>query len=322
MDDPDIPLAPTLQGGVDAPIRTLPWRELALAGDKESSKEWHRRLLDSGLLVQGSRDAADRAEQPGDPRRDIVRVQREMRELMRLEDHYAEVNQPGPWNSGGVRIGATSILILLGLLYLTGIRHHGPVGTASLLCLVAVGAMWGDIFRRRREAVQTWTRRNEVRARLRAAVVRLGTRSWVAPLGREVLEITPHLDLVGMWKREVRQHLAPWQAKLDALAPLEAIDGLPQALIDEAHVDVDPAEEREARVEIGRLTGVLEKLDGLEAELTASLDRHRRLAATGQLPDMSGMSFDLEEVRGWLRSAGIDPARSGQNAQEWLDQGG
>lgn len=320
MVDPDIPLAPTQEGGVDARIRTILWQELALAGEQETSKEWHRRLLVSGLLLEGSRAAADDALQAGDPRREIAGVQRLMHRVMSLETHHAEVSQPGPWNSGSVRIGATGILVLLGMLFLTGIKHPGPVGAASLLLLFAVGAMWFDILRRKREAQQTWTERTATRNRLRAHVTRLGTRSWVAPLGREVIENTPHLDLIGMWKREVWQDLAPWQAKLDALAPLEAMEGLPPELIEDNRGGVEPSEEAEARVRVEKLTGVLERVERVEQDLKRTLDAHRRVAATGALPALDGLSFDLEEVLGWLRSADIDPSRSGESAQGWLER--
>ena len=316
----DIPLAPTQAGAVDARLRTVLWRELAQAGDKETSKEWHRRLLQSGLLIEGGKAAADQDVRAGDPRPDIARLHRQMHELMTLEAHHAEVNQPGPWNSGAVRIGATSVLILLGLLYLTGIRHHGPVGTASLLCLVAVAAMWFDIWRRGQEARKTWVARTAVRDRLHASVIRLGARSWVAPLGREVIENTPHLDLLGMWKREVLQHLAPWQAKLDALAPLEDIEGLPAELIDDARPEVDPREEAECRTRITALSTVLQRLDLLESGLRETLEAHRKVAATGALPELGGLGFDLDEVRGLLRSVDIDPAKSGESAQRWLDR--
>ena len=320
MDDSDISLAPLQADTVDVRVRTILWAELALAGEHETSKEWHRRLLQSGLLIEGSKAAADETLQAGDPRREIAGVQRLMRKVMTLEEHHAEVNQPGPWNSGAVRMGSTSIVILLGMLYLTGITHHGPVGAASLMCLVAVGAMWLDILRRKREAAQVWTDRLEARDRLRAQVTRLGTRSWVVPLGREIIENTPHLDLIGMWKREVRQHLAPWQARLDALAPLEGLEGLPLELMGEEAAGGDPEGETEARNRIEQLTALEARLEKLEASLLEALRAQRRVAASGALPALEGLDFTLEEVREWLREGDVDPGGSGQNAQQWLER--
>lgn len=321
MDEPDIDLGPTQTGTVDARVRTLSWQDMALAGTKDTVGEWHKRLLKSGLLVEGSKAAADGALQAGDPRREIAAIHRTMDALMASEVRHRELKNDGPWNTGTVRMGTTGILVLLGFVYMTGLAHHGPVGAASLMCAVAAVAMWGDILWRSKQANDEWAVRNGIRDTLRATITRLGTRSWVAPLGREVVENTPHLDLVEGWRRQVRQHLDPWQARLDAMAPLDEIEGLDMGLVDDDAARPDPAAEAEARRQIAGLTTALDKLSALEGTLLETRDAHRTAAARGVLPSLDGLGFDLDEVRGWLRSAGLEPEQGGQSALQWLERG-
>jgi hypothetical protein len=321
MHPSDIEIAATLDGALVARLRTLSWREMALAGEKDTPGEWHKRLLDAGLLVEGSRAAANADMQAGDPRRDIVAVHRCMQKFMQADAAHTELKNPGPWNSGAVRMGATAIFVLVAMVFVSGIKDSGPMIVASLLCVAAVIAMWTDMFWRQRLCSQEWANRLAARDKLRASVTRIGTRSWVAPLGHEVIENTPHLDLLRMWLREVRQELAPWQDRLRAMAPLEDVEGLPAVLIDECQPKPDPVLEAQARHRIAQLGIALEKLEGLEQELVETRDAHRRLAATGELPTLDGLEFDLNEVRRWLRKAEVDPGRSGQNAQEWFARG-
>ena len=100
-----------------------------------------------------------------------------------------------------------------------------------------------------------------------------------------------------MWKREVRQHLAPWQARLDALAPLEGLEGLPLELMGEEAAGGDPEGETEARNRIEQLTALEARLEKLEASLLEALRAQRRVAASGALPALEGLDFALEAVR-------------------------
>jgi len=317
---PDIEVAPSTQVEALVRIREVNWRELALAGELETSAEWHQRLLRSALLVESPRAAANADLVEGDPRRSIARVHSLHRELVGAEVIYEELKNPGPWNSGGVRLGGTAIFGLLLIVYFTGLAHHGPVAAASLLCLVAVGFMWGDILLRRKRAAAQWQHRNQVRDRLREAARRLGTRSWVAPIGGEVMENTPHLDLLSDWIREVRQHLLPWRRKLEGMVPLDEVDGIPEALMEEADTEVDEAAAALARTKIEALTEVLEKLEAVRERLEKTRQDQRDVAAEGALPAQEGLDFDLDEARAWLRKAALDPDRSGVSTQEWLER--
>ncbi len=317
MDEPDNELAPTWR------VRVIRWRLLSRAGPEETSEEWRTRLLDSGLLVEGARHAADSELRAGDPRRGIAGIHRLMAELLEKEKQHRVLSRPSPWNTGAVRMSGSGIACLLGMVYMTGLQNHGVIGTASMVCLVAALAMWGDWVWRRRLAAAHWVRRNQTRDRLQASVVRLCTRSWVAPLGGAVLENTPHLDLLVMWRSVVRQRLIPWEDRLKSLEPLEDMEGLPEILLAEvqARDEADEVGEAEARRQVAELNALLARLEGLREEVTSALETGRQLAAEGTLPPDQGLVFDFSEVERWLREAGLEPDPEISRERDWLMRG-